>query len=271
MSMGCKWVFILKCRVDGSINESGIASTTVGCKKCVPKWDLEKKVYMNFLSGFDKENEDSKVCRLRKPLYALKQSPRAWFDRFTKALCDKEYKQAQSNHTLFYKQRGEKVTILIVYANDIILIGDDKDKMERLKKKLVIEFKMKDLGTKLIDTNGSKFKTERTVQWKPDGQRKISKLNGQTYLFISYKARYYLCSNPGKGLFFGKSKERGIEVFIDADEVVLVNDKRSTSSYSTLVLGNLVTWRSKKQTAVARSGVEAKVRVIAHGIANYYG
>ena len=88
----------------------------------------------------------------------------------------------------------------------------------------------------------------------------------EKHMEVVYRILKYLKGNPGKGLFFGKSKERGIEVFINADEVVLVNDKRSTSSYSTLVLGNLVTWRSKKQTAVARSGVEAKFRVIAHGI-----
>lgn len=41
---------------------------------------------------------------------------------------------------------ANKTTILIVYVDDIILIGDDKEKKERLKKDLASEFEMKDLG-----------------------------------------------------------------------------------------------------------------------------
>ena len=43
-------------------------------------------------------------------------------------------------------------------------------------------------------------------------------------------------------------------------------DKRSTSGYCTFVFGNLVTWRSKKQSVVARSSAEAELRAIALGI-----
>ena len=38
------------------------------------------------------------------------------------------------------------MTILIVYVDDIILTGDDTREVERLKKVLVIEFEVKDLG-----------------------------------------------------------------------------------------------------------------------------
>lgn len=56
--------------------------------------DLEEEVYMDLPSGSDKEMKDGKVWRLRKPLYVLKQSPRAWFDHFAKALHHQGYKQA---------------------------------------------------------------------------------------------------------------------------------------------------------------------------------
>ena len=45
----------------------------------------------------------NQVCRLEKFLYGLKQSPRAWFDRFTKVVKRYGYSQCQSDHTLFVK------------------------------------------------------------------------------------------------------------------------------------------------------------------------
>ena len=43
-------------------------------------------------------------------------------------------------------------------------------------------------------------------------------------------------------------------------------DKQSTSGYCTFLGGNFITWRSKKQSMVARSSIEAEFRVMAHGV-----
>ena len=43
-------------------------------------------------------------------------------------------------------------------------------------------------------------------------------------------------------------------------------DRKSTSSYFTLVGGNLVTWRSKKQKVVALSSAEVEFRDMAKGL-----
>ncbi|GJZ66539.1 putative ribonuclease H-like domain-containing protein [Tanacetum coccineum] len=56
------------------------------------------------------------------------------------------------------------------------------------------------------------------------------------------------------------------QLYTDADSAGDKGDRRSTSGYLTLVGGNLVTWRSKKQKVVALSSVEAKFRGIARGI-----
>ena len=81
-----------------------------------------------------------------------------------------------------------------------------------------------------------------------------------------YRILKYLKGTPSKGLFFKKNDERSIEVYADADWAGAVEDRRSTSGYCIFVRGNLVTWRSKKQTIVARSSVEAELRSVAHGI-----
>lgn len=76
----------------------------------------------------------------------------------------------------------------------------------------------------------------------------------------------YLKGSLGKGLFFKKNHNRLIQGYTNANWAGLVEDRRSTSSYYTLIWVNLVTWRSKKQNVVARSSVKAKFRALAHRV-----
>lgn len=90
--------------------------------------DLEEEVYMEPTLGFDDFFGKNKVCRLKKALYKLKHCLRVWFGRFTKVILEMNYKQSQGNHTIFIKHliiRG--VTTLIIYVDDIIVIGDDAE------------------------------------------------------------------------------------------------------------------------------------------------
>lgn len=74
---------------------------------------------------------NSKVCSLKKSLYGRKQSPRAWFKCFGKAIT--------------IDIGNNKTTILIVYVDDVILIGNDEEGFVDLKNKRVSEFQIKDL------------------------------------------------------------------------------------------------------------------------------
>ena len=66
--------------------------------------DLEEEVYMEIPPGFEGSMAKNQVCKLQKSLYVLKQSPRAWFDRFTKAVLKLGYKQGQAD--LLYLSRS---------------------------------------------------------------------------------------------------------------------------------------------------------------------
>ncbi|GMJ03388.1 hypothetical protein HRI_004008000 [Hibiscus trionum] len=88
----------------------------------------------------------------------------------------------------------------------------------------------------------------------------------EKHLEAAYRILRYLKGTPGKGLHFKKDVNRSIEVYTDADWAGAVNDRRSTSGYCSYVWGNLVTWRSKKQSVVARSSAEAEYRALSHDI-----
>ena len=75
--------------------------------------NLEDEVYMDIPLGFDDSKSARKVCKLKKFLYGLKQSPRAWFERFTHAMLKWGFKQSQGDHTLFikYSSQGKIATL----------------------------------------------------------------------------------------------------------------------------------------------------------------
>lgn len=91
----------------------------------------------------------------------LNQSPRTWFEHFGKVVKSYGYHQSQAYHTIFYKrfEKG-KITVLIVYVDDIILTGDDLEELANLKKRLAEDFEIKDLGT-LKYFLGMEFATSR--------------------------------------------------------------------------------------------------------------
>ncbi|CAL8163964.1 unnamed protein product [Prunus armeniaca] len=56
------------------------------------------------------------------------------------------YHQGNSDHTLFIKRMDGKITLLIIYIDDMVVTGDDVVEMGKLHKYLALEFEMKDLG-----------------------------------------------------------------------------------------------------------------------------
>ena len=104
---------------------------------------LNEEIYMDPPPGI---NCGGKVCKLRRALYGLKQSPRAWFGRLSTFMKKNGYKQSDADHTLFIKQVFKKVTALIVYVDDMVVTGNDSNEIAALQESLATEFELKDLG-----------------------------------------------------------------------------------------------------------------------------
>ena len=76
----------------------------------------------------------------------------------------------------------------------------------------------------------------------------------------------YLKGTSNRGVLFGNNGNLNLMAYTDADWAGDKDSRKSTSGYFTLVGGNLVTWRSKKQNVVALSSAEAEFRGIAKGV-----
>ena len=89
---------------------------------------------------------------------------------------------------------------------------------------------------------------------------------GQKHFEAAYRIVRHLKGTPGKGLLFEKSSNLQVDIYTDADWAGCINDRRSTLGICTFLDENLVTWRSKKQSVVARSSAEAEFRALANGV-----
>jgi hypothetical protein len=89
------------------------------------------------------------------------------------------------------------------------------------------------------------------------------------HIDVVYQILRYLKSAPGKGLIFRKNGHLNIviEGYCDSNWASCSDDRKSTSGYCMFIGDNLVSWKSKKQTVVARSTAEAEYRAMALGVA----
>ncbi|KAL0544577.1 hypothetical protein IC582_019694 [Cucumis melo] len=74
--------------------------------------DLQEEVYMEQPPEFVAQGESDKVCRLRKSLYGLKQSPRARFGKFSQALVRFGMQKSTSDHYVFYRRSDNGISSL---------------------------------------------------------------------------------------------------------------------------------------------------------------
>ncbi|CAL9003914.1 unnamed protein product, partial [Prunus brigantina] len=191
--------------------------------------DLEEEVYMDPPPGCKLSSESKHyVCKLKKSLYGLKQSPRAWFGRLTKSMRAFGYKQSNFDHTLFLKHKENKITALIVYVDDMIVTGDDPDERKALQEYLSKEFEMKDLGTLKYFLGIEVSRSHQGIFFQ------FMHSPSEVHRDAVNRILRYLKSTPGKGLMY--SKQGHLDVI------------------------------GKKQNVVARSSAEAEYRGMAHGV-----
>lgn len=96
--------------------------------------------------GFE-TTDKTLVCKLGKPLYGLKQTPCTLFDKLTTTLFKFNFRQSKCNSSLFMRVTSTDVTYMLVYVDDIIVIGSSPHFIYDLKKMMHKKFALKELGT----------------------------------------------------------------------------------------------------------------------------
>ena len=109
--------------------------------------DLEEEIYMEQPEGFRVKGKEDYVCRLKKSLYGLKQAPRQWYKKFESIMEVQGYRKTTSDHCVFVQKfSDDDFIILLLYVDDMLIVGKNSSRIDRLKKQLSQSFAMKDLG-----------------------------------------------------------------------------------------------------------------------------
>ncbi|KAJ9540991.1 hypothetical protein OSB04_027497 [Centaurea solstitialis] len=107
-------------------------------------WQMD--VYMEQPEGFEDPKNPNKVCKLLKSIYGLKQASRSWNLHFDERIKEFGFTKSEFEPCVYTKFSGSIVTFLVLYVDDILLIGNDVPTLQSVKSWLSKCFQMKDLG-----------------------------------------------------------------------------------------------------------------------------
>ena len=110
--------------------------------------ELEEEIFMEQPKGFIVAGQETLVCRLKKALYGLKQASRAWNLQFHGVLTGLGFTRTHADAGVYVRHQhgGEGIQIIILYVDDITLLGTSLDGIERTKKQLSERYEMTDMG-----------------------------------------------------------------------------------------------------------------------------
>ena len=109
--------------------------------------ELEEDIYMTQPDGFQVPEKEDYVCKLKKSLYGLKQSPRQWYKRFDGFMIEIGYNRSPYDCCVYHsKLKNGSYIYLVLYVDDMLIAIENNSDIQRLKGLLSAKFEMKDLG-----------------------------------------------------------------------------------------------------------------------------
>ena len=107
--------------------------------------DLDETIYMEQPDGYVQKGKEKLVCKLKKSLYGLKQSPRCWNKVLTEFMKSIGFTQSAADPCIYVRNENS-LSIVAVYVDDLIIATKTTEDMQELKQLLQSRLKMKDMG-----------------------------------------------------------------------------------------------------------------------------
>ncbi|KAL0295897.1 UNVERIFIED_CONTAM: Retrovirus-related Pol polyprotein from transposon TNT 1-94 [Sesamum angustifolium] len=107
---------------------------------------VEEEIYMDQPEGFTVVGEEQKVCHLQRSIYGLKHAFRSWNIHFDEVIRGYDFVKNDFDPCVYKKVSGSSVLFLVLYMDEILLIGNYIKMLGDTKAWLCTQFSMKDLG-----------------------------------------------------------------------------------------------------------------------------
>lgn len=108
---------------------------------------IKEDIYMRQPKGAVTSGQETKVCKLQRSLYGLKQASNAWFNELDKEMLALGFIQSKQEPCLYQKHlKHNKRLVVVIYVDDIFVFGNCEREKQKLKSGLLEKFKVKDLG-----------------------------------------------------------------------------------------------------------------------------
>ncbi|GJX95458.1 retrotransposon protein, putative, ty1-copia subclass [Tanacetum coccineum] len=123
--------------------------------KAAKWWDLSRSSrrrqtwmgkYTLIKLGFENVKYPKRVCKLQKAIYGLKRASRSWNLYFHEKVTQFRFSRSEDESYIYVKVNRSVVVFLVLYVDDILLIGNDIPMLQSVKDWLGKYFVMKDLG-----------------------------------------------------------------------------------------------------------------------------
>nr|GEU34308.1 hypothetical protein [Tanacetum cinerariifolium] len=238
--------------------------------------DLDEEVYMKIPKGFAKEGE-TRVCRLRKSLYGLKQASRNGYKKLTSFLLSLNFEQSKADYSLFTYQKAAKTSDGLVLSQRKYILDILKDSGMLGCWPSAFPFEQ---GTKLdkgeeearVDATQYRRLVGRLLYLqatRPDVTYAVNVLSQfvsdprQNHLEAAKRVLRYLKGTSGQGILLPRKGPTTLNAYYDSDWLGCPFTRRSRTGYLLVFSGGPISWKTKKQSVVSRSSTEAEYRAIA--------
>ncbi|GJU07423.1 retrotransposon protein, putative, ty1-copia subclass [Tanacetum coccineum] len=94
---------------------------------------LSEDVYMVQPEGFVDPKHHIKVCKLEQSIYGLKQASRSWNKRFDVEIKKIGFTQIPNEPCVYLKASGSNVAFLVLYVDDILIMGNNVTMLQDVK------------------------------------------------------------------------------------------------------------------------------------------
>ena len=95
--------------------------------------NLEEEVYMTQPERFVSSGRVNQVCRLIRSIYRLKHVLRSWNIQFDMTVKEFGFIKNKDEQYVYKKTSESAIVFLVLYVDDILLIGNDIPMMQSVK------------------------------------------------------------------------------------------------------------------------------------------